>query len=897
MPEITQHLKTALADRYVIEREVGAGGMATVYLAHDVKHERKVALKVLRPELAAVIGAERFLAEIKVTANLQHPHILPLHDSGEADSFLYYVMPYVEGETLRDKILREKQLAVDEAVEISRSVAAALDYAHRHEVVHRDIKPENILMHDGQPMVADFGIALAVSQAGGTRLTETGRSVGTPHYMSPEQAMGDRELDARSDVYSLGAMLYEMLTGEPPYTGPTAQAIVAKVITEKAPPVTAGRPTTPPHVAASIEKSLQKLPADRFSSASEFASALANPSFSVAATGVVIPAAAGAPVRWTRMSIGLAAAAAALLVISAWGWLRPVSDAPSVARQRIVLASSLPSELIGFNAALAPDGSAIVFGDTVGGVDQLWVKERDQAHAVALAGTADGYAPFFSLDGEWIAFSTDEGLHKVPRRGGSPITLSDSGGGTAGAWLDDGTIVFFGAANGLIYRVSDAGGASERVLEFDDIQRGFVRATALPGGRGVLFIGCASFPCIQSEAWVLDLRTGEPRVLVEQVGGAWYVPTGHLVYVRRDGGVFAAPFDLDALDISGPAIPAFDGVRTFQGLPDFQLAADGTVLYVAGEAMMSTELSEVVWVDRSGAESRIDPNWTLRLVANGGMSLSPDGTQLAVNTIAEGSAETHVFVKRLPDGPASRLTFDGVQNVRPTWSPDSRHLLWVTNRSDKMEVWRKRADGSQGAELVVSIERSVWEGMISPDGEWIVYRTDDVAAGSGDILARRVTGDTTEVELIATVFEETSPALSPDGRWMAYSSAESGRKEIYVRPFPNVHDGRWQVSVDGGTEPLWAHGGRELFYWGRSGEMIAAQIETEPTLRVGTGRVLFQDSAFAYTRNDDHRYYAVSLDDRRFLLSRPLEVAEATSEGELILIENWLEELKERVQN
>jgi serine/threonine-protein kinase len=202
-------LTTAIADRYRIERELGAGGMATVYLAHDVKHERKVALKVLRPELAAVIGAERFLAEIKVTANLQHPHILPLHDSGEADTFLYYVMPFVEGETLRDKIDHEKQLGVEEAIEITRSVAAALDYAHRQDVIHRDIKPENILLHDGQALVADFGIALALSHAGGARLTETGLSIGTPHYMSPEQAMGDRELDARSDVYSLGAMLYE----------------------------------------------------------------------------------------------------------------------------------------------------------------------------------------------------------------------------------------------------------------------------------------------------------------------------------------------------------------------------------------------------------------------------------------------------------------------------------------------------------------------------------------------------------------------------------------------------------------------------------------------------------------------------------------------------------------
>ena len=220
MTDSLARLSAALTDRYDIQEEIGAGGMATVYLAHDVKHDRKVALKVLRPELAAVIGAERFLQEIKVTANLQHPHILPLHESGEADSFLYYVMPLVEDDSLRERLLREKRLPVGDALEITKAVASALDYAHRHGVIHRDIKPENVLLHDGQALVADFGIALAVSQAGGTRLTETGLSVGTPHYMSPEQAMGDRELDARSDVYSLGAMLYEMLVGEPPFTGP-----------------------------------------------------------------------------------------------------------------------------------------------------------------------------------------------------------------------------------------------------------------------------------------------------------------------------------------------------------------------------------------------------------------------------------------------------------------------------------------------------------------------------------------------------------------------------------------------------------------------------------------------------------------------------------------------------
>ena len=242
MPELLGRLQAALADRYRLEREIGAGGMATVYLAQDLRHDRKVALKVLRPELAAVIGAERFLAEIKLTANLQHPHILPLFDSGEADGCLFYVMPFVEGESLRDRLTREKQLPVADAMRIATEVAGALDYAHRHGVVHRDIKPENILLHDGRALVADFGIALAASKASGSRMTETGMSLGTPHYMSPEQAMGEREITARSDVYALGAVLYEMLTGDPPFTGSTAQAIVARVVTEAPRPLATAAP-------------------------------------------------------------------------------------------------------------------------------------------------------------------------------------------------------------------------------------------------------------------------------------------------------------------------------------------------------------------------------------------------------------------------------------------------------------------------------------------------------------------------------------------------------------------------------------------------------------------------------------------------------------------------------
>ena len=269
-----ERLTEALAGRYGIEHELGAGDMATVYLAQDIKHDRKVAVKVLRPELAAVIGGERFLQEIKVTANLQHPHILPLHDSGEADSFLYYVMPLVEGESLRARIDREKQLPIEESVEITRAVASALDYAHRHDVIHRDIKPENILLHDGQPVVADFGIALAITAAGGTRLTETGLSLGTPHYMSPEQATADRELDGRSDIYSLACVTYEMLGGQPPHIAPTAQAVVAKILVDDPKPVSDLRSNVPAHVDAALQRALSKIPADRFPDAAKFGEAL-----------------------------------------------------------------------------------------------------------------------------------------------------------------------------------------------------------------------------------------------------------------------------------------------------------------------------------------------------------------------------------------------------------------------------------------------------------------------------------------------------------------------------------------------------------------------------------------------------------------------------------------------
>ncbi len=354
MSDPVSRLNAALEGRYAIERELGEGGMATVYLATDLKHNRNVALKVLKPELAAVVGAERFLAEIQVTANLQHPHILPLHDSGEADGFLFYVMPYVEGETLRDRIDREKQLPVDEAVALASKVAGALHHAHEHGVIHRDIKPGNILLQDGEPVVADFGIALAVGAAGSNRLTETGLSLGTPYYMSPEQATGDQVVGSSTDTYALGSVLYEMLVGDPPYAGSTAQAVLGKIIAGDPVSAKKHRPSVPANVDAAIRKALEKLAADRFTAAKDFARSLDDPGFRHGAE-LVVGMTAGRSM-WNPLSLAASGLVVLLLVVFGWSQLRPVPALP-VTSVEIELGAG---EAVN-NFALSPDGSFVLY--------------------------------------------------------------------------------------------------------------------------------------------------------------------------------------------------------------------------------------------------------------------------------------------------------------------------------------------------------------------------------------------------------------------------------------------------------------------------------------------------------------------------------------------------------
>jgi serine/threonine-protein kinase len=896
--EITARLSTALADRYKLERHLGEGGMATVYLAHDLKHDRKVAVKVLRPELAAVLGHERFIQEIKTTANLQHPHILPLFDSGEAGGFLYYVMPYIEGETLRDKLDHDTQLGIEEAVRITTDVADALDYAHRHNVIHRDIKPENILLQDGRPIVADFGIALAVSAAAGGRMTETGLSLGTPHYMSPEQATAEKELTNRSDVYSLGCVLYEMLTGSPPHVGSSAQQIIMKIVTEEARPVTDLRKLVPPHVAATTAKALERLPADRFESAAKFTEALTNPAFTLPTTQAMPTGAVPQPWRRNALSLGMTAAAVALLGTTLWGWLRPI--ARPVTRQEVVLWPSgwdVPALAIRHGTAVAPDGSGLVYHDSVGEGTQLVFKPRDQAEAIPISGTEGGLGPFFSPDGAWLGFMADGNLRKVPVGGGASITLADSAAANlaSGAWLDDGTIVYLTPSWNL-NRVSDAGGEPATLVEGSGFDRYIMDVAPLPGARGVLLSGCSS-QCQDSEVYVYDLRADTVRMLFEEARGVWYVPTGHVLFAGRAGGVFAAQFDLRKLEVSGPAIPVLEGVVS----SNLQVSVSGTVLYRVGGADLSPlGLAELVWVDRQGRATQVDPAWRFDAgTSNRGLALSPDEMRVAVRARVDGNYD--IWVKELPRGPLSRLTFDEGPDRKPVWMPDGESVMFITPRGGgggDWDVWVRRADGTGEAQLLVDNEGFIAWAAPTPDGEWIVLRTGGASGieGGRDILTYRPGVDSAPVPLLAGAFDEWGPAVSPDARWIAYASTETGTTEVFLRPFPDVESGRWQVSTAGGRMPTWSNSGRELFFLSDAQDWITAEIQTVPTVRILERRVLFAVGD-EYATGAGGGHVSVTADDQRFLMMRHVSdgAAEEAEAPRYILVYNWFEELREKV--
>ncbi|MCG6958031.1 MAG: protein kinase, partial [Gemmatimonadetes bacterium] len=855
---------------------------------------------------AAVLGAERFLQEIATTAQLQHPNILPLFDSGTAEGFLYYVMPYIEGETLRARLDRETQLGVDESVKLVSEVADALQYAHEQGVVHRDIKPENILLHAGRPMVADFGIALAVSAAAGGRMTETGLSLGTPHYMSPEQATAEKVISARSDIYSLGSVLYEMLTGQPPHLGGSAQQIIVKIIADQARPVGELRKSVPPNVAEAVAVALEKLPADRFESAKAFAAALTDPGYRSRAGSTALASAGRS--RWSRLALAGWLLWALTLAGGGWLWSRSRSGTPEAVRRYAFDASGPEAAAIDGVGLLAvsPDGSRIVYvGGGATGSSQLWVRDRDQFHARALPGTGGGRFVSWSPDGRRVAFLTEQGALDVATMDGAPpIVVTDSlavgGGGTA--WGPDGVIYAaggFGSLGGAaIVGVSVNGGTPKVLTHIDTTRHEFahVNPSVLPNNRGLLFsIWYGPTRPNDTEIAVLDLKTDTYRVLQ---GGlrALYLPTGHLLIARADGSLVAVPFDEDKMVTTGAGVPVVTGVATRSGyLVNYDVSSDGTLVYLAGEPRDVKESVRPVWVTREGVATPVDSGWTFDRPYNGGMSLSPDGDRLAV-AIA-GQPTSDIWIKQLDrhPGPLSRLTFEDFLKYRPTWSPDGRTVTYIVDPgNNNASLYERAADFSGTAKRLLGSDKALAEAYWSPDGQWMVVRT---TLPTRDILAFRPGVDTTLTPIVASPqFDERAAALSPDGRWIAYQSDESGRDEIYVRPFPRAEEGgRRQISAAGGGEPLWSHDGREIFFRARSGEMMAVPVTTTPTFTNGAPHVLFPAGQFA--RGPSYRAYDVSPDDRRFLMLSPVSDSVQAVPSRLVVVDHWFTELEAKLNH
>jgi serine/threonine-protein kinase len=888
--DVIEKLQAALVDRYRIVREIGAGGMATVYLARDVKHDRHVALKLLRPELGAVLGSERFFSEIKVTAHLQHPHLLPLFDSGEAEGLLFYVMPYVEGETLRARLDKEQQLPVEEALRITLAVASALDYAHKQKVVHRDLKPENILMQQGEPVVTDFGIALAVSHAGGARITQTGLSLGTPQYMSPEQATGDREVDARSDIYSLAAVCYEMLTGEPPHSGKTAQAIIARVLTEKPDSTRVMRDTVPPHVDAAVLKALSKLPADRFATAGEFAEALKNPG--AFATGALTGAAAGAtpgapPARAPSRRVARAlrstpwAVAAIAAAVAAWALLtRSTQQHAPVTRFAIATPPALRFDAVSSPIAVSPDGSLIVVGGAAAAGIPLQVRALDDPVLKPIPGTEGAGGAFFSPDGNWLGFMTSSKLAKVSLAGGGPITLVTGPVARFADWGPDDVIYFSRGLGSGVWTVSANGGEPRQLTRLDSARGELAHGGphVLPDGKSIVFTIVSQNA--QSQQLATATLDGKVHLLGQPGRFARYLRSGHLLFEAGDGRVLAAPFDLRKRAITGPPVPVLENLAIrANGSSLWAVSPNGTLVSFTGG-----RLSSLVLVNRMGiAEPLTAESRPFRRPL-----VSPDGSRIVVEVDESGvpgsvgHAELWMFHRSA--GTLSRLTFtEG--STDPVWTRDGKRVAFtMREKQGERHIWWQMADGSAPAEPLYKAPGTQFAYGFSADGRSLLI--DELAPGSTGVRVRLVPLDSAKREAASaqTPYVERLSQLSPDGKWVAYTSTESGRTEVYVRPFPGP-GGKWQVSTAGGDQVLWNPNGRELFY--RDGaKIVSATVQTSPTFSVTARKPLFDDTYLqANTLN-----WSVMPDGEHFVFVKSVK-----DDSQLIVAVNWLEDLRRRM--
>ena len=867
---------------YEVVSVLGSGGMGEVYRGRDARLGRDVALKILPERLALdVEHRARFEREARVLASLNHPNIAALYGVEQIDGRQVLVMELVEGMLLEHRIA-SGPIPLGEVAAIGRQIAEALEAAHDQGFVHRDLKPANVAIRpDGTVKVLDFGLAKAISPPGGGDAPAhiTARSglpvvLGTASYMSPEQARG-APVDRRTDIWSFGCVLYEMITGRKAFGGESASDVIAKIIGQD-PPLDTLPATMPASMRRLLHRCLQKNVRERLrhigDAILELNDTLAGGSSPEAASSgsrlVMRPA-----WRWVALSALLVQVASVL-----WWFGRESKPPASVSRFAVAMPPAAPLVTqLGPSVAISNDGLRLAVRSNGG----MWGIRRRDALGVSLIGGDDIYLtmPFFSPDGQWLGFADGANsivmLKRVPARGGTAVLITDVSPAMFGAtWGADDMIVFATAAG--LSRVAAGGGTPELLLAADRRhEEVFSWPQFLPGNRWLLFTltgrGTAlPGPYGEGSLMALEVSTGRRRTILPGVTRARYLPTGHLVYTAG-GALYAVRFDGGSLDVLGDAVPVIRDVLD----ADFAVSDEGTLAYVAG-----SQERTLVWVDRQGREEPVPVPPRRYIYAR----LSPDGTKVAVDL---NGPDRNIWVLDLRQANFTRLTFDPAEDLLPIWTPDGARIAF-SRRVGVARLYWQAADGSGTATLLNEATTSQMPAFFTPDGKQLVFNEQQ-----RDYLTLTLDGSRRIDPLLTSGATEINADLSPDGRWVAFSSNETGQFDIFVRPFPEVSRGKWQISRGGGAQALWSRDGRELYYRDAAGALWAVPVQLAPSFVHGPPVKLFEGTSYAGRGNlIGGRTYDVSPDSQRFLMIKvPPRQPDQLPVNSLVVVQNWFEEL------
>jgi Tol biopolymer transport system component len=890
---------------YEIVSSIGAGGMGEVYRARDTRLDRIVAIKVLPTHLADRSELrERFEREARTIASLNHPHICVLHDIGQQDGIDYLVMEYLEGETLAQRLLKGS-LPLEQALQYAIEISDALDKAHRKGVTHRDLKPGNIMLTKTGTKLLDFGLAKLKQEAAPANLqlsdlptandllTAKGTIVGTLQYMAPEQLEG-KEVDARTDIFAFGAMVYEMATGQRAFEGKSQASLIAAILQIDPPPMSSLQPMTPPVLDRVVNKCLAKEAERRWQAASDVCDELKW----IAEGGSQITLTSGAAAKGIRslgrrgliLGVGALLFGATIASLAVWN-LRPTAPQPVT---RTVINLPPGQQLAGLDSgpavSLSPDGTHLAYVARQGGTQQIYLRAMDSLEAKPIPGTEGAVNPFFSPDGQWLGFFAGGKLKKVSVNGGAALTLGDAVNPRGANWGSHGMIAFAPTnVLGVLQQVSDAGGSPQPLTRFEKGDVSHRWPEFLADGKVVLFAaGTTGLNFTNALVAVQSVETGQRRNLFHAGMYPRYAPSGHLVY-GQGGSLMAVPFDPQRMEMTGTAIPVVEGVlqSPITGAAQYSLSSTGSLVYVPG-GVQATQLG-LVWVNRNGAQQSLAAPARTYMFPR----LSPDGRRVAMGIVEQ---ESQVWLYDLSRDTLTRFTFEGNYNPVPVWTPDGKRITIESNKAGVPNLFWQLADGSGSPERLTSSEYIQVPMSWSADGKLLAFmevnpttgydiwvlRMDDLSVGSGQVRKAQ--------PFLQTKFYESAARFSPDGRLLAYVSDESGRYEIYVQPYPGP-GGKWQISTEGGTEPAWNPNGQELFYRS-SDKMMAVDIANQHGFVAGKPRMLFEgryEQAPVPVTN-----YDVSPDGQRFLMLKPAEQAQAAP-TQINVVLNWFEELKQKV--